>query len=123
MLRPSRPSATIVAMSASSNQPSIIKAAGEEPAFKVGDAVTVAVRYPVGHYRVPMYVRGKRGVIEAIIEPSAINNEEEAFGRNAGSRLHYYRVAFPLKEIWSDYAGAPVDGLRIEIFETWLERT
>ncbi len=36
----------------------VVKAAGEEPAFKVGDAVKVSVRYPVGHYRVPTYIRG-----------------------------------------------------------------
>jgi nitrile hydratase subunit beta len=24
--------------------------------------------------------------------------------------------------LWTDYAGSPKDGLRIEIFETWLER-
>src|SRR5262249_10155534 len=101
----------------------VVTAAGEEPALKVGDAVRVSLRYPIGHYRVPMYVRGKRGRVEAVIEPPAVNNEEEAFGRNAGSKLHYYRIAIPLTELWPDYAGAPTDGLRIEIFETWLERS
>jgi hypothetical protein len=77
---------------------------------------------PVGHYRVPIYLRGKTGSVEAAIEPAAVDNEEEGYGRNAGSKLHYYRVAIPMTEIWPDYVGSPRDGLRIEVFETWLER-
>ena len=100
----------------------VVKATGEEPLFKVGEAVKVAVRYPVGHYRVPQFIRGKRGRVELVIEPPAINNEEEGFGRNAGVKGYYFRVAIPLTELWPDYIGSPQDGLRIEIFETWLER-
>lgn len=48
--------------------------------------------------------------------------EEEAYGRNAGAKCHYYRIAIPMTEIWPDYVGSPRDGLRIEVFETWLER-
>jgi nitrile hydratase len=91
--------------------------------FKVGEDVKISVRFPVGHYRVPRYIRGKRGSIEAVIEPAAINNEEEGFGKNAGSKGHYYRVAIPLAELWPGYGGPPNDGLRIEVFETWLERS
>jgi nitrile hydratase subunit beta len=100
----------------------IVKATGEEPLFKTGEPVKISVRYPVGHYRVPHFIRGKRGVVEMIIKPPAVNNEEEGFGRNAGIKGYYYRVALPLTELWPDYVGSPQDGLRIEIFETWLER-
>jgi len=99
----------------------IVKALGEDPAFKAGDSVRISVRYPVGHYRVPMYMRGKRGIVELILEPAAVNNEEEGFGRNAGSKRYYYRVGVPLTELWTGYAGPPQDRLVIEIFETWLE--
>jgi hypothetical protein len=100
----------------------IIYATGEKPIFAIGDKIRVLTRAPIGHYRVPTYLRGKIGSVEAIIEPPAIDNEEEAYGRNAGAKRHYYRVAVPLTEIWPGYAGSPRDGLRIEIFETWLER-
>jgi nitrile hydratase subunit beta len=100
----------------------IVRATGEAPIFAPGDAVRVLVRTPIGHYRVPIYVRGKKGLIEAVIKPTAVNNEEEGYGRNAGSRLHYYRVAIPMTEIWPNYLGSPNDDLRIEVFETWLER-
>ncbi len=100
----------------------IVKAMGEEPIFKAGERVRISVRYPVGHYRVRRYIRGKRGSVETVIEPVAVNNEPEGFGRNAGAKGHYYRVAIPLDELWPGYAGSPSDGLRIEVFETWLER-
>ena len=100
----------------------LVKALGETPVFKAGDRVRISKRYPVGHYRVPIYIRGKEASVELVIEPQAINNEEEGFGRNAGVKLHYYRVAIPLLELWPEYAGSQRDSLRIEVFETWLER-
>jgi nitrile hydratase len=71
---------------------------------------------------VPIYIQGKRGIVELILEPMAVNNEEEDFGRNAGSKGHYYRVAVPVTELWPGYAGSAQDRLVIEIFESWLER-
>jgi hypothetical protein len=102
--------------------PGVVKAAGEEAIFKPGDNVKIDLRFPIGHYRVPTYVRGKNAVVEAVIDPPAVNNEEEGFVRNAGSKLHYYRVAILLSELWPHYSGNLKDALRIEIFETWLER-
>ncbi len=99
----------------------IVKAPGEEATYKVGDRVRIATRFPVGHYRVPRYVRGKQAVIQSVIEPAAINNEEEGFGRNAGIRLHYYRVIIPLAELWPAYSFSTSDGLHIEVYENWLE--
>jgi hypothetical protein len=100
----------------------IVRALGEAPIFQAGDSVRILTRSPIGHYRVPTYLRGKTGVIEAVIEPAGIDNEQEGYGRNAGVKLHYYRIAIPMTEIWPDYVGSPRDGLRIEVFETWLER-
>ena len=103
--------------------PGIVKVEGEQPLFSVGNAVKVGLRFPVGHYRVPTFIRGKRGRVEQVIEPPAVNNEDEGFGHNAGSKRHYYRIAIPMTELWPNYAGSPEDGLRIEVFETWLERS
>ncbi len=100
----------------------IVFALGEVPIFSVGDRVRILARSPIGHYRVPRYLRGKEATVEAIVDPAAVDNEEEAYGRNAGSRLHYYRVVVPLKDIWPGYAGSRRDALAIEIYETWLER-
>lgn len=100
----------------------VTKALGEEPAFQVGDPVRISMRFPIGHYRVPHYVRGKQGVVEKILSPMAVNNEEEGYGRNVGIKGYYYRVGLQLSELWPDYAGPARDRLVIEIFETWLER-
>lgn len=100
----------------------LVFALGEKPVFQPGDRVRVSSRSPIGHYRVPTYLRGKSGSVERVIEPPAVDNEEEGYGRNAGLRRHYYRVAFPMTELWPGYPGSSRDGLHIEIFETWLER-
>jgi nitrile hydratase len=92
------------------------------PKFAAGEQVRILEREPIGHYRVPRYVRGARGTIERIILPSFINNEEEGYGRNAGHRGFYYRIAVPMSEMWSGYAGIPCDNVQIEVFEGWLER-
>jgi hypothetical protein len=55
--------------------PRIVKAEGEQPLFAPGDRVRVTTRFPVGHYRVPSYLRGRRGSVEKVIEPAAIDNE------------------------------------------------
>jgi nitrile hydratase subunit beta len=102
--------------------PQIVLAEGEAPIFAVGDHVRVAVRFPIGHYRVPNYIRGKKGTVVAIVEPVAVNNEEEGYGRNAGSKRHYYRISLPMTELWPSYPKSSKDSLRIEVFETWLER-
>ena len=34
------------------------KALGEEPAFRTGESVRISVRSPIGHFRVPNYIRG-----------------------------------------------------------------
>lgn len=100
----------------------VVLAQGEAPLFQVGDRVTIDIRFPLGHYRVPLYVRGKSATVTKIIERAAVNNEEEAFGRNAGSKLHYYRLSIPMRDLWPDYRGAHSDSLNIEVFETWLRK-
>ena len=107
---------------ASARSAGIVLATGEAPPFKPGETVRILTRAPIGHYRVPTYLRGKSAVVESVIEPAAVDNEEEAYGRNAGSKRHYYRIVVPMTSLWPDYAGPPHDNLRIEVFETWLER-
>ena len=99
----------------------VVTATGESTAFALGEKVRVGSRAPIGHYRVPTYIRGKTGHVIKVIEPSLIDNEEEGYGRNAGNRRHYYRITVLMTEIWSDYEGSPRDELQIEVYETWLE--
>ena len=80
--------------------PNIVKFSGEDPLFEPGNRVKISVRFPVGHYRVPRYIRGKNAIVEAVIMPRAVSNEEEGFGLNAGLKRYYYRVAIPLSDLW-----------------------
>lgn len=100
----------------------VVWATGEAPAFAKGERVRVLRRSPIGHYRVPVYLRGLEAEVEQVVEPAAVNNEEEGFGRNAGARRHYYRIGLPLSRVWQVYAGPAHDTLRIEVFESWLEK-
>ena len=102
--------------------PEIVFALGERVLFQPGETVKVMNRSPIGHYRVPIYLRGKRGVVQRVIEPMQLDNEREGYGQNGGHKRHYYRIAFSFKELWPDYAGPAHDKLNIEVFENWLER-
>jgi nitrile hydratase len=113
---------TIVTMQETHAIPKVVLATGEPMVFAPGDRVRVNDRSPVGHYRVPTYLRGKVAVVECVYQPAQLNNEEEGYGRNAGDKRHYYRIGLPMTDIWADYRGSPHDSLRIEVFESWLER-
>jgi hypothetical protein len=102
--------------------PKIAYAVGEETLFPPGVTVRVMNRSPIGHYRVPIYLRGKTGVVQRVMEPMQLDNEREGYGQNGGDKRHYYRVTFSMKELWLDYAGPAHDTLNIEVFENWLER-
>ncbi len=88
--------------------------------FEVGNIVNVSVRYPIGHYRVPMYLRGKQVTIIRVLG-LYVNPEEEAFGRNAGSKIWCYMISILQQELWTAYQGDENDRLEVEIFEPWLE--
>jgi hypothetical protein len=88
--------------------------------FKEGEAIRIAEKFPIGHYRTPTYVRGKQGTIVKILG-KYINPEREAFGKNAGDKLWYYMVSIPQKELWENYQGQDTDLLEIEVFDNWLE--
>ena len=41
----------------------------ETPVFRPGERVRVMERFPIGHYRVPLYLRGRTGVVERLVNP------------------------------------------------------
>lgn len=94
----------------------------EEPSFRPGDPIRISTRSPISDYRMPFYLRGKRGTVEALIEPHAARLAEAGHGRNGEPKPRSYRLAIPMTEIWPDYVGSPRDGLRIEVCEPWLMR-
>ena len=78
------------------------RADGEQPHFRVGDAVQTRNIHPVGHTRLPRYARGKRGVI-ARVHGSHDFPDTNAHG--LGPRPHgLYSVCFEAQELWGEDA-------------------
>ena len=72
----------------------------DEPAFRPGERIRIATRSAGDRQRMPFYLRGKRGTVEAVLEPAASNPAD----------ARSYRLAIPLTEIWPDYVGSPQGG-------------
>lgn len=88
--------------------------------FAPGEAVRVRRAYPAGHIRTPYYIRGLDGVVERVCGEFR-NPETLAYGGDGLPKQPLYRVRFPQRRIWPDYAGAEGDTVDIEIFQHWLE--
>jgi Nitrile hydratase beta subunit, C-terminal len=88
--------------------------------FKAGDAVRIRDANPPGHCRVPVYARGREGVIERVCGAFA-NPQELAYGFDGLPKRPLYRVRIRQTDIWPDYKGSDKDFLELEIMEHWLE--
>ena len=88
--------------------------------LRVGEAVRVANRIPLGHMRTPWYVRGRTGVVERDCG-DCVNPELAAYNRSDCPRIALYRVRFRMDGIWGT-PEAPGDTLEVEIYANWLER-
>jgi len=91
-----------------------------EAKFRAGDRVTVRAAYPIGHVRVPFYIRGKSGVIERYCGAYA-NPEELAYARPGLPKQPLYRVRFEQTSVWQAYRGRDDDTVDVEIYQHWLE--
>lgn len=89
----------------------------ETPRFAVGDRVTAVTDVESDANKLPAYVRGHEGVIEAV-QPAHVFPETHArfLGENA---QHVYSVRFTSTELYGDDA-EPFE-LTIEIFDTYLQ--
>ena len=88
--------------------------------FSLGDSVDVLDLKKSGHVRIPVYIRGKTGVIVEYCG-RYLNPEDLAIGKTSGPAIDLYRVEFRQTELW-DEPGHPVeDRLVIEIYDHWLK--
>ena len=88
------------------------------PAFAVGDKVRVADLDPVGHTRLPRYVRRRTGTVTAI-QPCQVFPDTAAHfvGENP---QHCYAVQFDSRELWGP--DAEPFRLSVDLFEPYLEQ-
>jgi hypothetical protein len=87
--------------------------------FSVGDAVRTRLNNPDGHTRIPVYLRGRPGRIEAV-PGSFLFSDAEAKGIH-GVRETLYTVAFRATDLWGTDAD-PTETLAADLFESYLER-
>ncbi len=87
--------------------------------FKVGDAVRARVMNPLGHTRLPRYVRGRRGRIAAL---RGVHVFADASAAGRGEDPHWlYSVSFDAAEVWGP-EGRSGDTIVIDLWEPYLER-
>ncbi len=87
--------------------------------FAVGDSVRTKMMNPLGHTRLPRYVRGRSGTIARI---HGVHVFPDANSTGHGEDPHWlYSVAFDATEIWGS-DGKPGDAIHVDLWEPYLER-
>jgi nitrile hydratase beta subunit len=86
--------------------------------FKVGDRVRARTINPVGHTRLPRYVRGRVGTVELLHGVHVFPDSNAHGGGEAPQWL--YTVSFEGRELWDD---APDPDLKVSVdaWEAYLE--
>jgi hypothetical protein len=89
------------------------------PRFRVGDIIVVRNINPVGHTRLPRYVRGKHGTVErdrgVFVFP-----DTNAHGEGHKPQ-HVYGVRFTARELWGSQA-SDRDSLYIDLWDDYMDR-
>lgn len=91
---------------------------GHAPRFKPGDAVTARNINPVGHTRLPRYIRGKRGTIQSL--HGAFSFPDTNARRQGKNPRPVYTVKFAAREVWGEEAAAS-DSVCVDLWESYLE--
>ena len=112
------PNAEIIEAIVRGGMPSSRAAGRLEPRFGVGDRVRARNIHPLGHTRLPRYVRGHSGTI-ASCHGTHVFPDSNAHGKGEDPQP-LYCVCFDATELWGD-AAARRDRLYIDIWEDHLE--
>jgi nitrile hydratase subunit beta len=91
----------------------------EQARFAVNDRVVVRDMHPLGHTRVPRYVRGKRGIV-VHVAPRFSFPDTAAHGL-ASRAEHTYHVEFLSSELWGD-SGETNETVVVDLWDCYLER-
>ena len=87
------------------------------PSFSVGDKIRVRNYNPATHTRLPGYLRGKLGVVEADYGVFAF---PDTHAHGLGEKpQHCYSVKFTAREVWGETASAR-DTLRVDLFDDYM---
>lgn len=89
------------------------------PKFQTGDRVRALNLNPTGHTRLPRYARGRAGIIDRV-HGAHVLPDSNAHGMGEAPTF-LYSVKFDARELWGAEASA-VDSVRLDLWETYLER-
>jgi nitrile hydratase subunit beta len=91
------------------------------PQFRVGQRVRARNINPVGHTRLPRYLRGHAGTVET--DHGVFDFQDtDAEGYTLPDRpQHVYTVSFTARELWGNAAN-PRDTVHAELWEDYLDR-
>jgi nitrile hydratase beta subunit len=89
-----------------------------KPRFVAGETVRARNINPLGHTRLPRYVRGKLGTIECHHGAHVFPDTNARF---EGEKPQYlYTVRFNARELWGEQAN-PADTVHVDLWEDYLE--
>jgi nitrile hydratase len=88
------------------------------PTFKPGDPVVARRINPVGHTRLPRYVRGRRGTVH-IDHGVFVFPDTNAMSRDPKAQ-HCYSVRFDARELWGPHVAAR-DSVYVDLFDDYLD--
>ena len=91
--------------------------AGEIPRYQPGDRVLARNINPVGHTRLPRYVRGKTGTVERFLGTFVLP-DTNALGAGACPQP-VYAVKFAARDLWGEGA-RPGDSVCVDLWEGYL---
>ncbi len=119
---PGAPRPTLPPQPASTGQPGSARMDVQvRSRFKAGQGVRARNLHPVGHTRLPRYVRGKRGTVLRDHGVWALQDTNVA-GEPLGAKpQHVYTIRFAARELWGDTA-SPRDSIFVDLWEDYLER-
>jgi len=88
------------------------------PHFRAGQRVRARNMHPVGHTRLPRYVRAKLGTI---LRDHGVFVFPDTNARDLGEKpQHVYSVRFAARELWGEQA-APHDSVYVDLWDDYLE--
>lgn len=88
------------------------------PRFRPGDHIVVRNIHPMGHTRLPRYMRGKRGIVD---RDHGVFAYPDTNAHGGGEKpQHVYSVRFTARELWGD-AASDRDSLYIDLWDDYMD--
>jgi nitrile hydratase beta subunit len=95
-----------------------LREADIEPRYQIGDKVRIKNFHPKGHTRLPMYARGKQGIIVGY-HGCHVFDDANAAGKGEMPQP-LYSVAFESTELWGE-DGKPGDKVYLDMWEDYIK--